>query len=133
MGGLGVGDAGAPEGSALSRSRLLAGGVAAAAGLSGLGAAAAPAAGAAAGSAFDLVFQVDHVGETMTAYGYLTHVAGLQPGSLFVGAAGDQTARGAHLTVHSVTRLTGRSILDTLRVIAVAGPLDLYYSPGAGA
>src|SRR5207249_752619 len=107
----------------LSRSTLLASGAVAAAGLP-LGQADA-AAKPGEGNALELVFKVDHVGEEFTAYGYLTHIAGIAAGSLF--ASGEQSERTAHFTVHSVTHLQGRSILDAAHVIAVSGPLEVYY------
>lgn len=136
---------GGKESRKLSRSTLLAGGGAAAAGLA-IGQAESALAGVVpTGSesgqigiapvnenALELVFRVDQVGEQFTTYGYLTEIASLAGSALFTSATrrDDRTAR---FTVYSTTTMMSRSIVEGVHALHVAGPMDIYLRRNGGA
>jgi hypothetical protein len=138
-------DAGGNQAKKLSRSRLLAGGGAAAAGLA-IGQASSALAGIAPATAevgevgiappnenaMELVFRVAQVGGEFTTYGYVTEIAGLARAALFTSARrrDDRTAR---FTVHSLTTMRSRSIVEGVHALHVTGPLDIYVRPDGGA
>jgi hypothetical protein len=121
------------EGRKISRSKLLAGGAAAAASIS-LGQADAALADVASddANALEFVIKADQVGGRFTTYGYLTHVAGLRASLLF-SPASRQSERTAHFTLYSVTEMQSRSVLEAVHALAVAGSMDVYLRQDPGA
>jgi hypothetical protein len=138
-------EAGGDQPRKLSRSALLAGGGAAAAGFS-IGRADSALAGvtptsAEAGqigiapvneNALELVFRVDQVAERFTTYGYLTEIASLPRTALF-SSANRRDDRTARFTLWSVTTMVNRSIVEGVHALHVNGPMDIYLRPNAGA
>jgi hypothetical protein len=81
-------------------------------------------------TAIEFLVQIQQNGADMIAYGYLTEVAGLSQGDLFVGTPSDTTAR---LTAYATGKVVGRTTSGQVHNLDLTGDLTIYSLPGAGA
>lgn len=82
----------------------------------------------------ELLGHLDQDGTNFTTFGYLTHIGGLKPATLFTTDVPIARVEGdAHFTFYGTAHLTGRSVLGPLIVVDADGELTFYYHEAGGA
>jgi hypothetical protein len=82
-------------------------------------------------NAFEYIGQVDQDGDSLTYYGYLTAVAGLDVGQLFAGSTHDETT--ARFTFFGTATLSSRAVFNNVFTIDATGSLGCYFDRAGGA
>jgi hypothetical protein len=83
-------------------------------------------------TAIGFVGQVEQDGETLTGYGYLTFVQGLETSKLF-GDSGLESIGTARFTFYGTAMLVSRNVLGNVFSIDAEGDLDFFFQETGGA
>jgi hypothetical protein len=87
------------------------------------------------GIAWEAIGKIDQAGADFTAYGYLTHVAGLEEARLYLegGVPLVRTEATARFTFFAPAVLLARSELENLIVVSAEGEQAIYFNEAGGA
>jgi hypothetical protein len=82
----------------------------------------------------ELLGHLEQNGTDFTTFGYLTHIGGLEPATLFINDVPIARTEGdAHFTFWGSAKLTGRSVLGPLIVVDADGEMTFFYHEQGGA